>query len=161
TNDNLIASRLPLGPSTHSPEYSNSLAYNPTKNRIYFSKSFGSTLDTVDATNDAVLSSTNVTGGIDLFGVVVNPNTNKIYVAQRDTGVGRNTPGKIHVYADCTIPATPTAANDGPLCEGSTLHLTASSVAGATYSWSGPNGFTSSLQNPSISNATASASGDY
>jgi hypothetical protein len=55
----------------------------------------------------------------------------------------------------------PTAGNNGPLCEGSTLNLTTSTVSGATYSWTGPNGFTSSVQNPTIPGATASASGTY
>jgi len=34
-------------------------------------------------------------------------------------------------------------------------------VAGATYSWTGPNGFTSTSQNPSIPGATTADSGDY
>jgi hypothetical protein len=42
-----------------------------------------------------------------------------------------------------------------------TLNLTASTVAGAGYSWTGPNGFASTKQNPSITNATAGASGPY
>jgi fibronectin type 3 domain-containing protein len=63
--------------------------------------------------------------------------------------------------AACTPPAAPTAGNDGPICSGSTLNLTASTVAGATYSWTGPNGFVSTDQNPSIAGATAAASGVY
>ena len=59
------------------------------------------------------------------------------------------------------VPATPTAGNNGPFCLGTTLSLTASNVDGATYSWTGPNGFSSALQNPSISNATAAAAGTY
>jgi len=59
------------------------------------------------------------------------------------------------------IPAAPVAGNNGPVCAGSTLDLTASTVAGAAYSWTGPNGFTSTAQNPSIPNATTSASGLY
>jgi hypothetical protein len=42
-----------------------------------------------------------------------------------------------------------------------TLNLTASSVLGATYNWTGPNGFSSAAQNPSIADVTAAASGDY
>jgi len=62
--------------------------------------------------------------------------------------------------ADCDF-ANPVASSNAPLCQGSTLFLTASSIQGAAYQWTGPNGFTSTLQNPSISNATAAASGDY
>ena len=59
------------------------------------------------------------------------------------------------------IPATPTASNNGPMCSGSTLTLSTPTVTGATYSWTGPSSFSSSLQNPSIPNATSAASGTY
>jgi gliding motility-associated-like protein len=59
------------------------------------------------------------------------------------------------------IPTAPVLGSNSPVCEGSTLNLTAAAVAGATYVWSGPNGFTSNLQNPVINNAQASASGNY
>jgi gliding motility-associated-like protein len=59
------------------------------------------------------------------------------------------------------IPPAPTVSSNGPVCEGSILTLIASSIAGANYSWAGPNGFSSSLQNPSISSSTVSASGSY
>ncbi|MCZ2356881.1 MAG: proprotein convertase P-domain-containing protein, partial [Bacteroidia bacterium] len=42
-------------------------------------------------------------------------------------------------------PTTPTAGNNSPLCIGATLNLTSSTVAGASYSWTGPNGFSSNL----------------
>jgi beta-glucanase (GH16 family) len=58
-------------------------------------------------------------------------------------------------------PASPTANNNGPLYAGMTLNLSASTIAGAIYSWTGPNGFASSAQNPSISSATTNASGTY
>ena len=56
---------------------------------------------------------------------------------------------------------TPTAANNGPICEGATLQLQSSVSGGATFSWTGPNGFTSTQQNPSITAATPAASGIY
>lgn len=57
--------------------------------------------------------------------------------------------------------ATPSALSNGPLCEGATLNLTTPLVSGATYSWTGPNGFSSALQNPSIPNVTAANAGTY
>lgn len=60
-----------------------------------------------------------------------------------------------------TSTPTPVAGNNGPLCPGQTLQLTASSIAGATYSWSGPNGFTSTLQNPSLDTVSISKAGLY
>src|ERR1019366_2800661 len=59
------------------------------------------------------------------------------------------------------VPAKPTASNTGPYCAGGTISLSTPTVSGATYSWTGPNGFTSGLQNPTISNATAVNAGTY
>ncbi|HKR64718.1 MAG TPA: hypothetical protein VJZ00_13380, partial [Thermoanaerobaculia bacterium] len=61
----------------------------------------------------------------------------------------------------CIPPATPTPSNGGPYCGGATIQLSTPTVAGATYSWTGPAGFTSSLQNPTRTNATAAYSGTY
>lgn len=58
-------------------------------------------------------------------------------------------------------PAAPTAGSNSPLCAGSTINLTASTIAGATYSWSGPNTFTDNVQNPTIPGATTLATGVY
>src|SRR5207237_131311 len=58
-------------------------------------------------------------------------------------------------------PAAPTATNGGPYCEGLTIQLNASTVTGASYSWTGPNGFTSALQNPTIANSTTANSRTY
>jgi hypothetical protein len=58
-------------------------------------------------------------------------------------------------------PSSPAVTSNGPLCAGSTLNLQASTVAGATYNWTGPNGFTSTLQNPVITNSGTANSGDY
>lgn len=55
----------------------------------------------------------------------------------------------------------PIVSNSGPVCEGDSLFLSSSTIAGATYSWTGPNGFSSSSQNPNIPNTTTSATGTY
>jgi beta-glucanase (GH16 family) len=73
---------------------------------------------------------------------------------------GTNSPA-VSATPACAPPPAPTAANNGPIYAGTTLYLTASTVPGATYYWTGPNGFTSTDQNPAISNATTSASGLY
>jgi hypothetical protein len=58
-------------------------------------------------------------------------------------------------------PSAPTAGNNSPVFAGQTLSLTASTVAGATYNWSGPNSFVSAIQNPTIAVATTAAGGTY
>ncbi len=55
---------------------------------------------------------------------------------------------------------TVVAGSNSPLCEGEILTLF-SSIADATYNWTGPGGFTSTIQNPVINNATVANSGDY
>jgi hypothetical protein len=57
--------------------------------------------------------------------------------------------------------ATPVPTSNSPVCSGSSLNLSTPAVSGATYSWSGPNGFTSVSRTPSISNASSSNSGTY
>jgi gliding motility-associated-like protein len=59
------------------------------------------------------------------------------------------------------IPLAPTAGSNSAICSGQTLNLTATTITGATYSWTGPNGFTNNTQNPSIPSATVAASGTY
>jgi hypothetical protein len=53
----------------------------------------------------------------------------------------------VNVYP---IPPSPVAGNTGPVCEGSSLTLTASLVSGAIYYWNGPNGFDTIGQNPVV-----------
>ena len=59
-----------------------------------------------------------------------------------------------------TSPA-PTVSSNSPACVGQTLQLNTTVSSGVTYSWSGPNSFSSSQQNPSITNVTAAAAGTY
>lgn len=58
-------------------------------------------------------------------------------------------------------PAAPVAGNNGPLCAGTTLNLTATGQVGATYQWNGPGGFNTTVQNPSIANVNTGHAGNY
>lgn len=53
----------------------------------------------------------------------------------------------------------PTIGNNGPLCDGATLNLTGG--GSSTYTWTGPNSFSSNLQNPSITNVNSLTAGIY
>jgi gliding motility-associated-like protein len=56
-------------------------------------------------------------------------------------------------------PPSSSATANTPVCAGTTLSLSAST--GVSYKWTGPNGFTSILQNPTIPNVTSAAAGPY
>lgn len=58
-------------------------------------------------------------------------------------------------------PPGPDAGSNSPICQGAALYLTSVPVTGASYQWAGPNGFISTLPNPSISNAQPNRSGIY
>ncbi|MBR5377628.1 MAG: PKD domain-containing protein [Bacteroidales bacterium] len=51
--------------------------------------------------------------------------------------------------------------NDGPYCEGETIHLTVNDQPNATYLWEGPDDWTSDLQNPIRTNCTMEMAGEY
>jgi hypothetical protein len=53
------------------------------------------------------------------------------------------------------------APSSTPVCEGSTLNLAGNATGAVSYLWTGPNAFTSTEMNPSISSVTAAASGIY
>ena len=55
----------------------------------------------------------------------------------------------------------PVANNNSPVCVGSTIKLITVAVPNATYLWTGPNGYTSTDQNPVINNATTADNGVY
>ncbi|MBK9063174.1 MAG: hypothetical protein IPL89_08265 [Acidobacteria bacterium] len=55
----------------------------------------------------------------------------------------------------------PAASNNGPICAGSSLVLGAPYFAGATYAWTGPNGFSANTRFVTISSATVAQSGPY
>lgn len=57
--------------------------------------------------------------------------------------------------------ASVSAANSGPQCAGTTLNLTGTVGTAGTYTWTGPNSFTSTDLSPSVAGATTAATGTY
>lgn len=76
---------------------------------------------------------------------------------------GACSPNDTSINVSLTVNATPIASanSNSPICTGDTILLTATTVSGATYSWTSTTGYTSSLQNPTIAPATATNSGNY
>jgi len=59
-------------------------------------------------------------------------------------------------------PALITAINsNSPVCSGNDIQLQSETILGASYSWTGPNGFTSTLEDPVISSSTLLDGGTY
>ena len=78
----------------------------------------------------------------------INNNGSGTYtlIVSNNFGCKDTTTLSVNVLANNAV----TINSNGPLCTGQTLNLSASN--GNSYAWSGPNGFTSSLQNPTINN---------
>lgn len=90
--------------------------------------------------------------------------THKLYLRTLDAN------GKwSHVYySDVTVTNTGNPAavsigvsNNGPTCAGGSVQLTVTGAQGSSIQWTGPNGFTSVLANPTISNITIAGAGYY
>ncbi|WP_295713791.1 PKD-like domain-containing protein [Mucilaginibacter sp.] len=54
-------------------------------------------------------------------------------------------------------PDVPIANSNSPICVGSTIQLNTPPINGASYMWTGPNGFSSTSQNPNIPASEATA----
>lgn len=98
-------------------------------------------------------------------------NTNNIYVSgitssnnliSDSSSHQQNMLGLLNYYSMKFLETSPNLINvssNSPSCVGGTITLTAS--GGTDYSWIGPNGFTSTDQNPIIPNANISHNGQY
>jgi gliding motility-associated-like protein len=105
------------------------------------------------------------TGGTNLgeVPVVVSPGTTTTYYIETFNTTDPTCVSTSRVPITVTVNPSPAVnpQSNSPLCVGETLNLTTDAVAGGTYAWTGPNGFTSSDQNPTISNAQLVNGGTY
>lgn len=75
-----------------------------------------------------------------------------------------NACGTVSANTSFTINPLPPTLNPSvntPICIGQTANFTSTTVAGVSYNWSGPNAFSSFIQNPTIAGVTALNSGVY
>lgn len=77
------------------------------------------------------------------------------------TGMCSLSSTSINVSLDVKPTPVAIANSNSPACSGNTIYLTAQTVAGATYQWTGPAGYSSTDQNPSIISATIANAGNY
>jgi len=100
--------------------------------------------------------------GINLIGTYTfNPGvTNILYEVTDNSGNTSNCTFTVEV----PFPLLADVNSNSPVCEGDTLELTSSVTGGVPaydYSWTGPNGFSSNIQNPTIPDIVPAGSGDY
>jgi|694.fasta_scaffold00173_77 gliding motility-associated-like protein len=67
--------------------------------------------------------------------------------------------GLVSVFVYSLTPASASVNSSGVICSGNTINLNASN--GTSYNWSGPLSFTSTIQNPALTNITSGMSGVY
>jgi hypothetical protein len=91
----------------------------------------------------------------------VNDSNAGIYSVTASTTACGTSSAATYTLVVNTLPPAPSLGNNGPICEGQNLNLTAASITGASYSWTGPQGFSSTSQNPSITNMTKAKAGTY
>lgn len=91
--------------------------------------------------------------------VKVANSVSKFHMGALDGGNNTGTTyGYFSNYGGISVNAT---ALPNPVCVGSNIQLQATSQPGTTYTWIGPGGFGSTLQNPSISSAGYLNAGTY
>ena len=109
-------------------------------------------------TTNSVLDTANALGQVTITGLHAGIYSN-IFVVGLD-GCPSNM--MVVTLPDGAAPTAPALSSNGPICSDSTLYLfAADTTSGIVYHWSGPLGFSSTLQNPVIVNAAAAASGTY
>jgi len=134
------------------------VANNPTVTVSTGTICMGQGTTTLTANGAATYAWSPATGLSSTTGSVVtaNPNTTTVYTI---TG----TLGTCTAAATTTVTVNPlpniVAGSNSPVCVNQTLNLT--SANGVGYSWSGPNGFNSLTQNPTITGVTVAQGGVY
>ncbi len=94
---------------------------------------------------------------------LVNTSAIPVGVIYEITPITNGCPGVPFRYVVRLNPqlTVPIANSNSPVCVGTTINLQTAPVLNATYAWTGPNGFTSALQNPVITNVSAANAGTY
>ena len=122
--------------------------------KVLLAGSWQNVVDAAGVYSGAGTSALTITGGSALNGL-------QYYCEVGNSGTPACTKASNAVQLMVNVLPTPTATSNSPVCAGSALNLTGLPNGMTSYSWTGPNGFTSLVQNPSINNVTLAAAGLY
>jgi len=107
-------------------------------------------------------------GTIDITGansstLTINPVTISDAAINYNVVITGTCSNDVSVNVSLTVNALPVAIaiSNSPVCLGSSIDLTAQTVAGATYQWTSSTEFTSTVQNPVIPTSSLSDAGTY
>jgi len=94
------------------------------------------------------------------------PGTHKLRIRsgntdQNWTSCAAASSGETEDYNIIISPPATSASSNSPVCETTTLNLSALPSGATSYSWIGPGGYSSSSQNPSITNVNNTHAGTY
>lgn len=67
----------------------------------------------------------------------------------------------VYVGNSSGTPLSLNPSNNSPICAGQSVTLSANSTGASSFNWTGPLSYTSNVQNPVLSNVTASMAGTY
>jgi gliding motility-associated-like protein len=98
--------------------------------------------------------------GPDLYRPNSDASMSGMYILTVKQGLCSARPDTFLIQVD-PMPPVPVINSLDNICEGSTLNLQTGAVGNGVYFWSGPLGFSSSLQNPSLPAAAQGMSGTY
>ena len=101
-------------------------------------------------------------GGATTQSIVVSPGTTTVYsVSISGTNPATSTATTVVNSGTVTVNTSPVPipTSNSPLCPGATLSLSVNSAS--AYAWSGPGGFSSTLQSPTVANVSPSSVGVY
>ncbi len=87
-------------------------------------------------------------------------NTSALFHLGMVDGTG-GTGARFGYFSNYAVVEAEATAASNEVCSGDTIRLFANQIAGATYSWTGPGGFSSNERNPFIHNAGGGNSGVY
>ena len=104
-----------------------------------------------NATETCVIPSTAQTGEFYILVITNYSNQTCNITFSKTAGAGTT---------DCSI-MPPLVEDDGPYCVGSTINLSGNAQSGATYTWSGPGGWTAQGANVSRPDCTFDMGGEY